>query len=62
MTKFAPHKALNLIARCKLTFNEVVILHCVEGMAVKVNLRTEVGRFALMVRTGGGLLPGKVIE
>ena len=31
VTKFAPHKARNLIASCKLTFDERVVLHRVDA-------------------------------
>jgi len=31
VTQFAPHKALRLIARGKLTFDERVALHCVDN-------------------------------
>ena len=33
VTKFAPHKALEFIARCKLTRVEMVVLHRVAGYA-----------------------------
>ena len=35
VTKFAPHKALKITARAKLTFDERVVLHRVKGYLEK---------------------------